>query len=97
MWPAMNNAAPQMPAGRRPVCSQSRFMDDTRRRAVLATTCIFLPKPSLSANLCRYRLGSTGLQAPLRTFQLDDQYATTCSLHIVCSACASYTSMHDAR
>lgn len=63
MWAEMNRAAPQMPEGRRPVCIQSRFMLATSRSAVLVTAWNLSLTPSRFANLCRYRLGSTGLGA----------------------------------
>lgn len=68
----MNRAAPQMPLGRRPVCIQSRFMEATMRRAVLATAWREAGSSSASsrsAKRCRYRDGSTGLPNSPRSSQ----------------------------
>mmetsp|Transcript_3654 Transcript_3654/g.14723 ORF Transcript_3654/g.14723 Transcript_3654/m.14723 type:complete len:200 (-) Transcript_3654:495-1094(-) len=58
---ATQSAAPHTPEGLRPVCIQSRFMEATRRSAVLATACIRRFKLSLSAKRWMNRLGSMGL------------------------------------
>ena len=58
---AMSSAAPQMPAGRRPVWIQSRFMDLISCSAVALTRCILFRKSSRAAKRCTYRLGSIGL------------------------------------
>mmetsp|Transcript_9958 Transcript_9958/g.32278 ORF Transcript_9958/g.32278 Transcript_9958/m.32278 type:complete len:306 (-) Transcript_9958:94-1011(-) len=62
MCAAMKSAAPQTPLGRRPVCIQSRFIDATRRREVLATACMarWSPNSRRSAKRWMYRLGSMG-------------------------------------
>mmetsp|Transcript_46876 Transcript_46876/g.89503 ORF Transcript_46876/g.89503 Transcript_46876/m.89503 type:complete len:209 (-) Transcript_46876:148-774(-) len=60
MCAAMYSAAPQIPLGLRPVCIQSRFMEATRRSAVLDTACMRFLKSSLSANRWMNKLGSTG-------------------------------------
>ena len=59
MWAAMKSAAPQMPAGRRPVCIQSRFIEATSRSAVLATYNQTLSLIEFQQDL---RDGSTGMQ-----------------------------------
>ncbi len=61
-WAAMSSAAPQMPAGRRPVWIQSRFMDLMSCSAVALTRCIRFRKSSRAAKRCTYRLGSIGLR-----------------------------------
>ena len=57
----MSSAAPQIPAGRRPVWIQSRFMDLISCSAVALTRCILPLKSSRAAKRCTYRLGSMGL------------------------------------
>jgi hypothetical protein len=72
MCSAMKSAAPHSPAGRRPVCIQSRFMDLMSCSAVAATSsALGPPSASRPAKRWMYSDGSTGLHAVWQMAELD--------------------------
>lgn len=65
---ASNSAAPQIPAGRLPICNQSRFIRETIRIAVRPISCFF--SPSLKCNTNRGRKSTGSIVNPSLALQL---------------------------